>query len=168
MKVELYERSYEQNDELGLNDMNTENYMNQGNFTNNGNSSSRLLRPPPYRATPAAVSKKEREICCANARLLEHLSRSGRHLITRDTPPGPSCHTSPVLQPPPSGRNTRRGSKRSRSGGVPSPALSTRTPRPPHSAVQMQTSSRSGSMECPEALPPARTRSASPDVAGKQ
>ena len=28
MTIEQYERSYEQNETLGLNDMNTENYMN--------------------------------------------------------------------------------------------------------------------------------------------
>lgn len=78
MKIEEYERTYDQNDDLGLNDMNTDNYLPSG-------------KPLQFRPQSSHRS------CCAKSQLLMDIGRSGRHLITRDTP-GSTCQTSPNLQ----------------------------------------------------------------------
>ena len=101
MKIEEYERSYEQDDDLGLNDMNTENYLPSGK---------------PLQFRPQSSHRG----CCAKSQLLMDIGRSGRHLITRDTP-GSTCQTSPNLQA------MRKNSARSNSQKYPASPLITRT-----------------------------------------
>lgn len=76
MTIEFYERSYEQNEELGLNDMKTENYET-------------LPSGKPLQFRPSSTRRKG---CCAKAQLLMDIGRSGRHLITND-----SCQSSPAM-----------------------------------------------------------------------
>lgn len=88
MTVENYERSFDQNEELGLNDMNTDNYLPSG-------------KPLQFRPCSS-----QRRGCCAKAQLLMDIGQAGKHLITRDTPGG-TCQTSPAIQ------STRKSSLRS-------------------------------------------------------
>ena len=78
MTIELYERSYDQNEDLGLNDMKTENYET-------------LPSGKPLAFRPSSTRRKG---CCAKAQLLMDIGRSGRHLITNADS---SCQSSPAM-----------------------------------------------------------------------
>ena len=79
MTIDCYERSFEQNEDLGLNDMRNEDYGDDD--------SSKPLQFRP---------NSNWRGCCAKSRLLMDIGQSGRYLITRDTPGG-TCQTSPNL-----------------------------------------------------------------------
>ena len=74
MTIDNYERSFEQNDDLGLNDMKTENYGENDD----------LESGKPLQFRPNSNWRG----CCAKSRLLMDIGQSGRYLITRETPPG--------------------------------------------------------------------------------
>ena len=95
MTIDNYERTFEQNDDLGLNDMKTEDYGEDD-----------LEAGKPLQFRPNSNWRG----CCAKSRLLMDIGQSGRYLITRDTPGG-TCQTSPNLQ------STRKSSIRSPAAG---------------------------------------------------
>lgn len=116
MTIELYERTFDQNEDLGLNDMNTENYTASG-------------KPLQFRPS----SKRG---CCAKSQILMDISQKGKHLITRDTPGG-TCQTSPNLQ------STRKSSMRSSAKYPASPMMTrTRSTTPDSASKQWQFISR--------------------------
>ena len=88
--IELYDRTFEQNEDLGLNDMKTENYSEAELEQQEGK---------PLQFRPGATKTKA---CCARSKMIMDISQgSGKHLITRDTPGGGgsgTSQTSPNLQ----------------------------------------------------------------------
>ena len=117
MVIDCYERTFEQNDDLGLNDMKTEDYGDEDDDLESGK---------PLQFRPNSNWRG----CCAKTRLLMDIGQSGRYLITRDTPGG-TCQTSPNLQ------STRKNSIRSPQKYPNSPMMTrTRSVTPDQAAKQ--------------------------------
>ena len=131
MTIDNYERSFEQNDDLGLNDMKTEDYGE--------NDDDDLESGKPLQFRPNSNWRG----CCAKSRLLMDIGQSGRYLITRETPPGgTTCQTSPNLQS--TRKNSIRSPQHSSKFGPGSPAQMSRTrsASPDQAAKQWQFVSR--------------------------
>ena len=121
MIIDNYERSYDQNDDLGLNDMKTEDYEANEEVDDEDLESGKPLQFRP---------NSNWRGCCAKSRLLMDIGQSGRYLITRDTPGG-TCHTSPNLN------STRKSSIRSPQKYPNSPMMTrTRSATPDQAAKQ--------------------------------
>ena len=111
MQIEDYERTYDQNEDLGLNDMNTDDY--QG-------------KPLQFRPGKAKA-------CCPRSQMIQDIAQAGKHLITRETPGGTTCQTSPNLQ----------STRKSTSDFPSSPAMTaTRSATPDQGSKQWQFISR--------------------------
>ena len=132
MTIENYERSFEQNDDLGLNDMQTENYGE--------NDDDDLESGKPLQFRPNSNWRG----CCAKSRLLMDIGQSGRYLITRETPPGgTTCQTSPNLQSTRKNSSIRSPQHSSKFGpGSPAQMSRTRSASPDQAAKQWQFVSR--------------------------
>merc|ERR1719266_1978568 len=92
--IQFYDRTFEQNEDLGLNDMKTENYLEDEE------TALQQQEGKPLQFRPGATKTKA---CCAKSKMIMDISQgSGKHLITRDTPGGGggngTSQTSPNLQ----------------------------------------------------------------------
>ena len=84
--IQLYDRTFEQNEDLGLNDMKTENYLEDEE------TALQQQEGKPLQFRPGATKTKA---CCAKSKMIMDISQgSGKHLITRDTPGGGGNGTS--------------------------------------------------------------------------
>ena len=84
--IQLYDRTFDQNEDLGLNDMKTENYLEDEE------TALQQQEGKPLQFRPGATKTKA---CCAKSKMIMDISQgSGKHLITRDTPGGGGNGTS--------------------------------------------------------------------------
>ena len=84
--IQLYDRTFEQNEDLGLNDMKTENYLEDEE------TALQQQEGKPLQFRPGATKTKA---CCAKSKMIMDISQgAGKHLITRDTPGGGGNGTS--------------------------------------------------------------------------
>ena len=84
--IQLYDRTFEQNEDLGLNDMKTENYLEDEE------TALQQQEGKPLQFRPGATKTKA---CCTKSKMIMDISQgSGKHLITRDTPGGGGNGTS--------------------------------------------------------------------------
>ena len=100
--IQLYDRTFEQNEDLGLNDMKTENYLEDEE------TALQQQEGKPLQFRPGATKTKA---CCAKSKMIMDISQgSGKHLITRDTPGGAGGNGTSQTSPNLNQSSTRKSS----------------------------------------------------------